>query len=144
MRYVGQGHEIAVALDGDALAGGSSKLARAFEDAYAALYGRTIPGMAIEALTWSLILTGPRPELPAAPRAPRRRLRKAERARSVFDADESKALPYGVLERALLAPGDAIEGPALIVEDQTTTVVSSAFDAHVDARGNLILERRVS
>ncbi|MEX0643792.1 MAG: hydantoinase/oxoprolinase family protein, partial [Parvularculaceae bacterium] len=61
MRYLGQGHEIAVPIEMSTLAEGASKLAAAFERVYAGLYARTIPDMTIEALTWSLTLTGPRP-----------------------------------------------------------------------------------
>ena len=35
-----------------------------------------------------------------------------------------------------------VAGPALIAEDQTTTVVTAAFTAHVDARGYLRLRRQ--
>jgi N-methylhydantoinase A len=42
-------------------------------------------------------------------------------------------------ERAGLAPGTAIPGPALIVEDGTSTYVSPSFDAAVDAGGALVL-----
>jgi len=46
-----------------------------------------------------------------------------------------------VFHRASLAPGDRIYGPALIVEDETTTVVAPSFDATVNALGYLVLER---
>jgi N-methylhydantoinase A len=44
--------------------------------------------------------------------------------------------------RTALAPGDWLQGPALIVEDQTTTVVPPGFDVSVDAYGYLVLDRR--
>jgi N-methylhydantoinase A/oxoprolinase/acetone carboxylase beta subunit len=43
--------------------------------------------------------------------------------------------------RADLKPGDQGRGPALVVEDQTTTVVGADFAFQVDARGYLVLER---
>jgi N-methylhydantoinase A len=49
-----------------------------------------------------------------------------------------------VFERANLAPGTALEGPALIVEEDTSTYVSPSFDVAVDAGGALVLTARRS
>ncbi|MEJ2322639.1 MAG: hydantoinase/oxoprolinase family protein [Gammaproteobacteria bacterium] len=44
-------------------------------------------------------------------------------------------------ERASLCAGDVIDGPALIVEEVSTTWLSAAWRCHVDQHGNLLLER---
>ncbi len=54
MRYRGQGHEIAVPLDGAALK--ADMLRQAFEATYMQLFGRIIPNLEIEAVTWTLAL----------------------------------------------------------------------------------------
>jgi N-methylhydantoinase A len=46
-----------------------------------------------------------------------------------------------VYERNSLSSGSELAGPALIVEDETTTVVTARFKAQVDSLGHLILER---
>jgi N-methylhydantoinase A len=46
------------------------------------------------------------------------------------------------VDRTLLAPGSTFNGPALVVEYSTTTVVPPGYSARMDAFGNLILERR--
>src|SRR3546814_18321651 len=57
MRYVGQGHEITVELPLRMLkAGDGDELRGAFDRAYTGLYGRTIPNMDIEILSWTLTL----------------------------------------------------------------------------------------
>ena len=145
MRYRGQGHEIVVPLVRASFTGrgAAEALAAAFEEAYAALYGRGIPGMDPEALTWTLTLTGPKSEaLPPRPRLPSQRI-AAKKSRAVFDAHLGEEASYGIFERKELSPGAGISGPALIIEDQTTTVVTAAYDAQVDANGNLVLERKV-
>jgi N-methylhydantoinase A len=43
-----------------------------------------------------------------------------------------------------LKPGARIGGPALVVEDETTTVVAPTFSAIVNAIGYLVLERTQS
>jgi N-methylhydantoinase A len=143
MRYDGQGHEIAVVLPNAAFSNRSgADLRCAFEDVYAGLYGRTIPDMAIEVLTWSLTLAGPQPSIEPLKSLGTARSLEPPAHRDVFDASLGETAAYGMFERALLPTGTRIAGPALIVEDQTTTVVTSAFDAHVDSAENLVLARR--
>ncbi len=61
-RYVGQGHEIKVALPGGGFGPHSAAALRdAFAAEYERQYGRTVPGLDIEVLTWSLNLSAPSP-----------------------------------------------------------------------------------
>jgi len=64
MRYVGQGHEIGVEVPAEVVAGTGSvaALRGAFDGAYRAVYGRVIPGLDVEVLSWTLVVTadGPR------------------------------------------------------------------------------------
>jgi N-methylhydantoinase A len=60
MRYVGQGHEVSVPLPLRKLEpGDADTLQQAFDDTYTRYYGRTIPDMDVEVLTWALTLTAP-------------------------------------------------------------------------------------
>ena len=122
MRYMGQGFEIAVEVAEPCSA---EALQVAFDAAYQALYGRLIPGLEVEVLSWTLTLRAPPPELAlaSAAAAPRRRL-----------VDERR------VEREALAPGSRVLGPSVIVEDQTVTVVPSGATAQVDAIGNIVVE----
>ena len=61
--------------------------------------------------------------------------------RHVLDPASGKVVSYRLLRRADLRPGDRIKGPALIVEDETTTVISPSFDAVIDAREYIVLTR---
>jgi 5-oxoprolinase (ATP-hydrolysing) len=49
-----------------------------------------------------------------------------------------------VLDRAALRAGTVIDGPAIIFEDNATTVIEPDWRARVDDTGNLILERAVA
>ncbi|MET4700601.1 N-methylhydantoinase A [Constrictibacter sp. MBR-5] len=143
MRYVGQGHEITVDLPLRLLkAGDADEIRHAFDAAYTALYGRTIPNMDVEILSWTLTLgtavdapalATDTPPLPAPEPSGRRRL---------FDAATSDFVDVPVYRREALRPGAVIAGPAIVAEEQTTTVVTAAFDAHVNALGYLVLDRR--
>jgi 5-oxoprolinase (ATP-hydrolysing) len=70
----------------------------------------------------------------AAPLAPMRRQR-------IFSGGQYH--DAGVYDRDALRPGDAIPGPAVIREDNATTVVEPGWRATFTARGDLILERAV-
>ena len=59
----------------------------------------------------------------------------------MFDPGSGNFLEALVFYRTDLKPGARIEGPALIVEDETTTVVAPTFEATVNAVGYLILEQ---
>jgi N-methylhydantoinase A len=146
MRYRGQGHEIAVPLpvrpyrDEDA-----AELLAAFEAAYRRLYSRVIPGVEVEVLSWVLLLSGPVPADDAEPPPePPRYTPQPARRRAVFDADTADFVEVAIYERAALVPGAVIAGPAVIVEDETSTVVSPAFDARIDAYGYIELTRRTA
>jgi len=141
MRYVGQGHEISVPLPGGTLtAADAERIRAAFEAEYVALYGRTIPGQEPEILSWTVTVSAP---IAAAPTPPAVAGRPAAPApigsRSVFDPALRESVDYAVYARDDLAPGTAVAGPALIVEDQTTTVVTSTFNLGVNALGYLML-----
>ena len=51
-------------------------------------------------------------------------------------------LEVPIHERRDLRPGAVIPGPAIIVEDETSTVITRLFDACIDAFGYIELTRR--
>ena len=143
MRYRGQGHEIAVSLPVRAYRGDDAQtLRQAFEDAYRRLYHRIIPGVEVEVLSWVLLLSAPSPPMrapppPAVPYSP-----EPARRRPVFDQEAGELVSVAIHERSTLRPGAQIPGPAIIVEDETSTVVTRLFDATIDAFGYIELTRK--
>ena len=141
MRYVGQGFEIAVELE-DGAEASAEALGAAFEEAYRALYGRAIPGLDVEALSWTLTLSAPPPPLPAGASTPSAstqamRLENAQ----LYDPTRQAVAPAVRHAREALAPEQSLDGPALIVEAQTTTVVGAGFRAAVSAQGDIVMRR---
>jgi N-methylhydantoinase A len=143
MRYRGQGHEISVTLPSrEFAAGDEAQLAALFQEKYRQLFGRTIPGLTQEVISWSLSLGVPKPLPNAVPGELASSKVAASQRRQVYDSRLGKFLEHAVFQRAGLPPGARVAGPAVICEDETTTVVSESFDAHVDANGYLRLSRR--
>ena len=65
-------------------------------------------------------------------------------SRPVFDAEAGEFVEVAIHERSKLRPGALIRGPAVIVEDETSTVVSRLFDARIDGFGYIELTRRAA
>ena len=145
MRYRGQGHEIAVAIpvrafsDADALL-----LAELFERAYASLYSRAVPGVDIETLTWTVSVSSKAPPRNVRHDEPTPYEPESVGRRAIYDAAVAGPVDAPVFERAQLRPGAVIRGPAIIVERETTTLLSALFDAIIDARGNIDCRRRAA
>ncbi len=144
MRYRGQGHEIAVPLPVRPYRGDDAAILRAaFEDAYRRLYQRVIPGIEVEVLSWVLLLSAPPPaEAAALPLLPPAYTAAPARERPVFDPELGEFITVAIHERRDLNPGAQIPGPAVIVEDETSTVVTHLFTASVDQFGYINLRRR--
>lgn len=143
MRYVGQGHELAIDLPaGPYTESHRDRFTEAFERTYANLYGHVIDGVDIEILSWTLMVSEPVTQslTPASlePSAPL----KAIGEYSVFDAETATRLDVPVYLREQLAANVYINGPALITEDQTTTVISSSFSASINSLGCIVLTKK--
>jgi N-methylhydantoinase A len=143
MRYRGQGHEIAVTVPSRAYESGDSELfQREFEKAYTALFGRSIPGLGVEILSWTLRLADDPPPVVKAPPTPKGGKAKSTGKRELFDPAQARMVSVPVYWRPDLAVGDVLEGPAMIAEDETSTFVSSAFEATINPIGYIVLKRR--
>lgn len=147
MRYVGQGHEVGVELpirvDAAVLGvGASAQLLSSFEQEYNRLYERTIPNLDAEILTWVLVVSTKRdaPEQVAA--MPTGVVPEPIGRREVVDTATGKFHTANVYDRTSIPPGAAIDGPAVLVEHDTATVVSAAFDAQIHPLGHVIMTRR--
>ena len=141
-RYVGQGHEIRVRIPVRTLTKNDGPMLKAaFENAYAAVYGLTIPGQPAEAMTWSVTVSGPVPAISKQASSKRGSKAKALRKLKLFDARLGKQVQAPVYWRFDLSPGTKLKGPAIIAEHETSTIVGSAFTARIDAYRNIILER---
>ena len=143
MRYVGQGHEITVEVPARALVQADiAGLKEAFDKAYGEFYGRIIPSMEVEVLTWSVTISAGGEQAIRAAEVEAQTAGDAVGNRSLFDPDRAEYADAPVHRRDDLAPGMIVEGPAVIVEDQTTTIVSRHFDARMNALGYIDLSRK--
>jgi N-methylhydantoinase A len=142
-RYVGQGHEIQIAIPVRTLTKFDGvKLKALFEAAYAKVYGLTIPNQAVELITWSVTVASALPPLVKAGRTPKSGKAKSIRVRKVFDAAVGKLVASPVYWRFDMGPGAKIKGPAIIAEHETSTIVGANFSARIDGFGQIVMERK--
>jgi N-methylhydantoinase A len=145
MRYVGQGHEVEVEVPPGVLGPPSlDALTRSFEAAYRALYSRTPMGVSIESLNWRVVVSGPVPDLSlSAQPAPAPGGSSAPGVKKIRPAYFSEAGGYvetPVYDRYRLRAGARFEGPAIIEERESTTVVGPGARIAVDSRLTLVAE----
>ena len=147
MRYRGQGYEVNVPFRGPPYgpeAGG--ELEAAFAKAYRGHYGRDNPGAPAEIVSWRLEVRNGTLGVPHRPAAAVRRVAGAEPAGTKRETARRPArfgdryVDTPVYRRESLTPGEGWPGPALVVERQTSTVVTPEARFGVDEFGNLRIE----
>ena len=139
MRYAGQQNEVTVAFDGNPVATrDGAALRESFEAAYEAAYGLRLSDLAIEAVAWRVSAHGPEivgetePMTAAAPG-------RAKGARPVHVGADGAAVP--VYDRAALSAGQALAGPAIIEERETTIFLMAGWRAEVREDGCIVARR---
>ena len=142
-RYAGQGHEIKVLVpEGALIKADGEKIRAAFEAEYARQYDRTVPGLAVEVLTWSAVVSAAAAKVPVLKDKPGKTApAMASGLRQVRFPGADKAVAAGEFPRAGLTPGLTVTGPAVVTEDQTTTAVPPGYTARLNARGDLVVEQ---
>jgi N-methylhydantoinase A len=142
MRYRGQGHEVTVTIPpGEMDASSAAELKRLFIADYAQQFGRSIPGLDVEVLSWSLRLATVGDPIVPCPAMPAHHPVEPAAHVEVVDPGSGRFEAVALYNRRDLAPGATIAGPALIVEDETTTMVTRRFSARIDALGSVVLTR---
>ena len=142
MRYDGQGHELEVQVpEGPVTTETGEILRRNFEAMYQEMFGRLVPGVDIEIINWAFV-AATRTTPPAKAEIPGeiRDVHPSGEAR-VYSRPDEKMIDIGTFNRADLGTGDRVQGPALVAEAQTTTLVDRGFQAIVDTAGNIVMTR---
>jgi N-methylhydantoinase A len=143
VRYIGQGHELQLALPEGALgAADALRLRSQFEKLYGSIYGVTMPDQDVEFVTWSVTVSAPADSPLAAKSVPPQPAPPPRARRSVYEPALGRMADFAVYRREDLAAGSELAGPALVEEGQTTTVVPASFTLRVDDAGYLVMESR--
>ena len=139
MRYLGQSYEIETVIDREAVAARrAAPLAAAFHAAHERVYDHADADAPVQVVNLRLVVSGsaPKPAFTEAPPTPGPAPSRGE-ATVHLDGAERRAALY---DRAALSPGQHFAGPAIVAQDDCTSVVPPGFTARVDGWGNLVIE----
>jgi N-methylhydantoinase A len=142
MRYSGQGYDIRVALPSGAVDGGYEKRMReAFYETYRREYGFFDPDAAVETTDWYVVASLSNGHAAAVSGD------GAQAAGSVVVGEREAyfpelggMVPSKVIDRYAMKVGDEFEGPCLVEERESTTVILPGDVVRVDHLGHLVIE----
>jgi len=139
-RYYGQAFDIEVEVPGNAEALAPERIGERFHDTYEALYRNSDRSARIDLVNLRVRITGKTPPIALAPVPQATGDPAAGGAREIwYRGTRHLARVY---ERSQLAAGHRVDGPAIIEQFDTTTVVAPGFVAVTDEHGVLNLTRR--
>ncbi|MEM6893110.1 MAG: hydantoinase/oxoprolinase family protein [Bacteroidota bacterium] len=141
MRYTGQGHEITITLpEGPLVLEQVAEIRARFKKEYEFRYNRSIEGIDLEMVTWRVIVQGPIPEMTV------HQFTESESGKDAFKGnrqvyfEETGYLDCPVYDRYLLKPNEPFDGPAIIEETESTTVIGINTTVHLDHNKNIIID----
>jgi N-methylhydantoinase A/oxoprolinase/acetone carboxylase beta subunit len=144
MRYVGQGYDISIPLPSDDFSRLTKKdISRMFNSTYESLYGRTSPDK-VEFMHLRVIAS--LPERPYFQKFSKKKVTSLQSAikgnRKAYTSLSSSYVDFTVYDRYQLVPGATFDGPAIIEEKESTTVLGQDATASIDEYGNIVLTLR--
>jgi N-methylhydantoinase A len=142
MRYVGQGHEIPVPIPAKLLdAADVAKIRAAYDTEYARFFDRPVPGSDVEIMSFAVVVATLPEQVAPAPEATPLPGARPVRHQAIRDTASGVVADVPVYDRAALPPGAHLAGPALIAEDETSTLVGAGWTARIDGLGYIVMEQ---
>jgi N-methylhydantoinase A len=139
MRYFGQQNEVTTWCDVDPRGKKDvTWLRKLFEDEYDKLYHLRLSDVDVEVVSWRLIATGLSPSRDSAAVLAPSPVKAKTRRKAHFNGAEVDTPVY---QRRELAQDQAIKGPAIIEERETTIVILPGWTAKVHATGSIMASR---
>ena len=136
MAYQGQIHAIRVPIQAE---WDAQRLEQAFNDAYREKFGNTLADMPVVIVNLRTVVVGTRSSspLPQAPMAKSGTPQPVSRRPVHFGRDWHDTPVYA---RDDFAPGMSLDGPAIVEQSDTTTVIEPDMALTVDKNGNLLVK----
>ena len=142
MRYVGQGHEIPVPLPVRVLkAEDVAAIRAAYDTEYSRFFDRPVPGSDVEIMSYAVVVATVPETADGAQAALGDAVPVPVRTQAVRDTVTGEVADWAIYDRASLQPGSRLSGPAIIAEDETSTLVGNGWTARINGFGYIELRR---
>ena len=144
LRYVGQGYELKIDFpDGPLNESALEQVWRDFHERHRAEYGHAFEAAPIEIVTVKVRGLGEVEKLGAPPEhAPGGEAKDLGSGRCVFRVDDAlRGFETPYYDRAALPVGKPMQGPAILLQIDSTTVVPPDWTFEVDRFGNVVMTR---
>ncbi len=142
-RYAGQGHEMAISAD-ECVTGsqGVQKLVERFHETYEDRKGYSAKDTPVEFVHFRLQVSAPgaRPKIPTRPPGDGNHSRATQGARAIYLGEGTDFSECPIYWRLLLAPDDRFQGPAVIEQMDSTTLILPGQEVYVDEHLSLIID----
>ncbi len=145
MRYVGQGHEIAVPIPPRALTEQDVREIRALYDSeYSRFYDRPVPGSDVEILSFAVTVRTVEAHVEPAAAVANSPAPSPIRVQMVRDTATGEVSEWQVYDREDMRPGATVAGPAIISEAETSTLIGPGWICRMDGLGYLDLTQEAA
>ena len=145
MRYVGQGHEIAVPIPPRALTQQDVREIRALYDSeYSRFYDRPVPGSDVEILSFAVTVRTVEAHVEPAAAVANAPAPSPIRVQMVRDTATGEVAEWQVYDREAMRPGATVAGPAIISEAETSTLIGPGWICRMDGLGYLDLTQEAA
>ena len=142
MRYVGQSHELNVPVRAQIGSNGLEEIVERFHNIHMKHYGYNMLDEEVALVSFRLVARGIKSKPAIKPKSPRfADISQALKGRRPIHFAEEDWIECNVYDRELLNPRSLLQGPCVVEEWDTTTIVNGGYEAEVDAWGNLVLTR---
>ena len=143
VRYEGQRYEQSVPVPDGEIDGETVQAIRdRFADAYEGIYGYTNREDDLEGVTWRLKTVNPTPDLTDRPEAQSDSVADATKAPRTVYAD-GEEVEYAVYDRYSLPTAATVQGPAIVEEAESTTIITQGYEFTVGASRGLHVTQKV-
>ena len=141
MRFAGQGFEVVLELPAGPYDEGSAPVLQdAFEAVYRETFARTPPDVEPEIINIRVSMKAEVPGVDIRSVIVEGNVEAKTGSRPAYFPESGDFVDTPVYDRNLMKPGDALNGPAIVEESESTLILGPGAEARVDDQLNLIVD----
>jgi N-methylhydantoinase A len=120
----------------------------AYDTEYTRFYDRPVPGSDVEIMSYAVVVASVVDDAGEAPAIGAAEAFAPEiapiRQQAVRDTLTGEVSDWAIFDRSALRPGARVAGPAIVAEDETSTLIGPGWSATVNGLGYIELTREAA